>query len=350
MSIQRSKPRITLLALCLTLSIGMAQAEQIKPVRTVSNVDMVTAGVNGINNGTGTISVTGISGPVKKAFLYWHGFNNAGPYSKSTISFNSSSVTGSPLGISGTNCWGAGQSQAFEADVTSIVTADGNYSLAGLAGTGDSVNGASLVVLFNDSDNTNNLGVVFYTGNDSTHGGEEFGDAGGWQATLPGINYSATGTITATLHVADGQAAGDGPVTFSTADGTVTIEDTPLLFDGVSVPSGAAKRGGNGLYDIHTFNIKPAFGATSGTKTLTMNAPPGNDCLALVAMTLNFNPPAQAPVVGGPVFTSCAAEGFSGPKLTLCKQVCELPQSPSRLSALIKMYIAAFKEDPPCGR
>ena len=49
-------------------------------------------------------------------------------------------------------------------------------------------------------------------------------------------------------------------------------------------------------------------------------------------------------------FTTCVAEGFSGPKLTLCKQVCEVPQSPARLSALIRMYIAAFREDPPCGR
>jgi len=191
---------------------------------------------------------------------------------------------------------------------------------------------------------------VFYTGNDSTHDAGELGDPDGWQATLPGISYFAGGTISATLHVADGQNAGDAPVTFSTADGTVTITDTPLLFDGVSVPSGSAKRGGHGLYDIHTFDIKPAFGATTGTKTLTMNAPPGGDCLALVAMTVNFNPPTQAPIVGGPEFISCAAEGLTGPKLVLCRQVCELPQSPARLSALIKTYIAAFREDPPCAR
>lgn len=49
-------------------------------------------------------------------------------------------------------------------------------------------------------------------------------------------------------------------------------------------------------------------------------------------------------------FTSCADEGFTGIKITLCKQICETPQTPARLSALIRTYIAAFREDPPCGR
>lgn len=48
-------------------------------------------------------------------------------------------------------------------------------------------------------------------------------------------------------------------------------------------------------------------------------------------------------------FTSCKAEGLSGPKLTMCQQICEIPQSPTRLSAWIKMYITAYREDPPCA-
>ncbi len=49
-------------------------------------------------------------------------------------------------------------------------------------------------------------------------------------------------------------------------------------------------------------------------------------------------------------FTTCAAEGFSGIKLTLCRQICEVPQSPATLSALIKAYMAAFRQEPPCAR
>lgn len=49
-------------------------------------------------------------------------------------------------------------------------------------------------------------------------------------------------------------------------------------------------------------------------------------------------------------FVSCAAEGFTGIKLTLCRQICELPQSPATLAALIKTYMAAFRQEPPCAR
>lgn len=61
---------------------------------------------------------------------------------------------------------------------------------------------------------------------------------------------------------------------------------------------------------------------------------------------VNWNP---VGLVGTSSFTTCAAEGFTGIKLTLCRQVCEVPQSPARLSALIKTYIAAYREDPPCS-
>lgn len=48
-------------------------------------------------------------------------------------------------------------------------------------------------------------------------------------------------------------------------------------------------------------------------------------------------------------FTTCAAEGYSGSKLTLCRQVCEVDQSPARLLSLIKLYRTAYRMDPPCA-
>ncbi|MES2859306.1 MAG: hypothetical protein V4704_09035 [Pseudomonadota bacterium] len=48
-------------------------------------------------------------------------------------------------------------------------------------------------------------------------------------------------------------------------------------------------------------------------------------------------------------FTSCADEGFTGIKLTLCRQICEVPQSSARLSALIRAYFTAYRENPPCA-
>jgi hypothetical protein len=73
------------------------------------------------------------------------------------------------------------------------------------------------------------------------------------------------------------------------------------------------------------------------------NNPPRDNLVSI------YLPNLLAASLGDP-FVSCRAEGFTGPKLTLCQQICEIPQTPSRLSALIRVYVAAYREDPPCGR
>ena len=48
--------------------------------------------------------------------------------------------------------------------------------------------------------------------------------------------------------------------------------------------------------------------------------------------------------------TSCAAEGFTGSRLTLCRQICEMGQSTPRLTSLIKLYTTVYRTEPPCTR
>ena len=50
-----------------------------------------------------------------------------------------------------------------------------------------------------------------------------------------------------------------------------------------------------------------------------------------------------------PGFTSCAAEGFGGTKLTLCRQVCEMNYTGTKLNALIRTWTSLYHEDPPCA-
>ena len=50
-----------------------------------------------------------------------------------------------------------------------------------------------------------------------------------------------------------------------------------------------------------------------------------------------------------PAFTTCAAEGFIGPKLTLCRRVCEVSNPPATQTSLIKLYTAIYRETPPCA-
>jgi hypothetical protein len=339
----------------LTFATGLAQAAEIKATRTVRNVDMATAGIGGIDTGTGSLALSGVSGGVQKAYLYWHGINNnGGAYNKPTITFAGQSVTGASLGISGTNCWGNGQSQAFEADVTSLVAGNGSYSLSGLAGgTGEHPNGASLVVLYNDGNAANNRDFVFFTGNDSSSSATTFGDPDLWHASLPGIDYTG-GSVYATVHVADGQDdLTDAPLRFSTSGGSVTIADNATLYDSVSVPSGGLYRTSNtadSLYDIHTFDITAAFGAGTGTRTLAVDSTErGNDCLALINMTLSFKP-GDAPDVGDEEPTpTCAEEGYTGTKLIWCKNICENGLTGATLDIWIHRWINRYRKLPACA-
>lgn len=47
-------------------------------------------------------------------------------------------------------------------------------------------------------------------------------------------------------------------------------------------------------------------------------------------------------------FVSCAAEGYTGTKLTWCRNICEIEQSPSVLETWIHRWVNRYRVDPPC--
>src|SRR6185503_17014037 len=129
-------------------------ATPIHNARTESNIDWTSAGLGGVGGGSGTINLTGVSVTVRKAFLYWMGIDlgpqsgscnlpagqtctGDGVYDNETITFQGTQITGESLGDATTNCWStppsAGSSRAFRADVSSLVTGNGNYSVSGLS-------------------------------------------------------------------------------------------------------------------------------------------------------------------------------------------------------------------------
>jgi trimeric autotransporter adhesin len=55
-------------------------------------------------------------------------------------------------------------------------------------------------------------------------------------------------------------------------------------------------------------------------------------------------------VVNPEVFTTCAAEGFHGSQLALCRQICEAQHSGNSMNSLIKNYLKKFGTEPPCAR
>jgi len=289
----------------LTALTTPAQATPVTNTGTVYNTDWASAGLGGVDDGDGTVTLAGVSGTVTKALLYWHGIDIGGTgetYDASAITFASSPVVGSSLGDANTNCWGDGSSRTYRADVTSLVTGNGAFLVAGLSSSAtEHANGLSLVVFFNDGNATNNRDVVLFEGNDSIY--NVFfpypGEDEGWHDTLAGIAYTS-GSASLQLHVADGQPFGDHTLSLTGGLGApMAIPDTATLYDGISVPSDGQERAnaGSGMWDIHSFDITSTLGV--GTNTLNLDADSGNDCLGLVLAAIDLPAGAAPPEICG---------------------------------------------------
>ncbi len=303
--------RVILACALLVLLAPQLRAKSLVRARKISGVDWVSAGVGGIPADTADITVTGVNGTVTAAFLYWGGINpgdGIASYDNGTIKINDNTITGTNIGDTGTNCWGQGASRVYVADVTPYVTGDGTYTLTDLMQQPTySVNGASLVVLFDDGDPTNDRDLIFYEGNDSTdirYTG--YFEDRGWHDFLDNIYYVG-GTVRMQLHVADGQsvnAGDDGDFTFHGPNNALTItnESDPTLFDGQSVPQqGVGRAPGDALWDIHTFDVSSIFGAGGNYGVYIDSDPYPADCIALVAVIVDVAaaPPGPPPPICG---------------------------------------------------
>ena len=261
-------------ALITALAVGFAgnaSAELISFSETVFDTDYASAGVGGLRgNGFGDITLSGTSGTISRAYLYWHGpTNSTDPAFNANLTVNGTAVTGTNIGFSDDNFWSQQNSQAYRADVTSLVTGDGTYSLAGLEPS--HTNGASLIVFYDDGDDSNNIDVVNFHGNDANFFNTF--DPNGWDVTLSGINYTS-GDAFLSMSVSDGQSFADGSFLLNGIDiGAVfngtTVPNTP----GSTVPNG-------GLWDI--VNIDITSWLTAGLNTLNLTHTGISDALSAI--------------------------------------------------------------------
>lgn len=263
-------------------------------------VDTVSAGLGGLRTiGAGTLELSGVTGPVSKAVLYWHGPTDVEETdANATIGFDGTQITGDNIGLASDNCWGYANSQAYRADVTDLVAGDGSYELTGLNDwdRGVDINGVSLVVAFDDVDPSNDRDVVFFDGNDSNiH--SEF-DPEGWDVSLHGIDYSS-GSANITLHVADGQEWADDDVVVN----DVVVAAGPQVFRGDTVPdAGSANSMDGGLWDIRPFDVTSLL--APGENSLHLTTGLAGDCLSLVVAAIDL-PAGAAPSQP----ERCAADG-----------------------------------------
>jgi hypothetical protein len=268
-----------------------ASANDLQTFRTIQNTDWTQAGVGGLRGvGTGSIALSGVTGAVTQAYLYWAGPTNlTSPDANAAVTFNGTSILGTNIGFSQDNFWGFLNSQAYRADVTSLVTGNGSYALADFVKPNVEVNGASLIVFFNDGNASNNRDVVLFNGNDANF--DNPFDALGWNSSLPGINYTS-GSAAISLHVSDGQ-------NFSSFDdGTLLVNGVPLatggIFQGDSTPRSTGGEANGSLWDIKTFDVTASL--TPGPNTLNFQLGAVNDALGLIVAAIDL-PVGSAPQV-----------------------------------------------------
>jgi len=286
--------RIAAGLLATALMAGTAHANVISFFQTQRNTDFVSAGVGGLRGtGTGTISLSGVSGTVNRVYLYWHGpTNSTDPNFNATITFNGVSITGQNIGFSDDNFWNQLNSQAYRADVTALVGGNGDYTLAGIPLNNG--NGASLLAFFDDGDDTNNRDIVLFDGNDANFANDF--DPLGWNIALNNILYSG-GTAGLQLHVSDGQNFGPND------DGTLTVNGSAFasggLFQGDSTPATPGTSVGNGsLWDIRNFDLTSIF--TLGINNLSIGLGAVNDALSAIVAAINL-PAGAAPPDPDPI-------------------------------------------------
>ena len=294
--------RSWVVALCLALGwADRACANTISVAETNLYTDFTVAGVGGMRNvGSGVITATDIHGPVTRAYLYWHGpMTTTDPTANAAVFVDGESVVGTNIGLSGPGCWpNLIVSQAYRADVTSIVTAkrNGTYQLTGFLKPGNiNINGASLIVFFDDGNPANNRDVVLCHGNDlNFHNGY---DAYGLNLVVPGIGYITNKNSRAfiQMHAADGQVFPDFDDDALLINGVV-IAPKGKVFSGDSVPAtNNGPRNNGSLWDIKTWEISSLLNPGANSLSISMNYLEGGDCLAFVVVLVDLPAGSMAP-------------------------------------------------------
>jgi hypothetical protein len=298
-------------AALLLLCCGPAGANSITLGETFFNTNLVTSDVGLRDVGAGSLAVSGITGPVTNALLFWHGpTNSTDPNVNANVVVNGSAVTGSNIGFSQDNFWGSANSQAYRADVTPEVTGNGTVTLSGFQKTAVAgctspcaqINGAALFAFYNSGVSTGKRDVVLFEGNDSNFASSF--DPAGWDFTLSGINYSG-GSAFLRLYVSDGQ-------NFSaTDDGTLRVNGTALasggIFQGSSPKAPGAGVSNGSLTDIVSFDIS-SFLTPGLTSSLHITLDPGfSDALSAVVAAVDL--PAGAAPAATPEPGTCLMVG-----------------------------------------
>jgi hypothetical protein len=230
------------------------------------------SGRKGPPKASGTIAIAGFpaNSVVHEARLYWTILGGTG----ATATLNGTTVTGTAIGTSADTCWGASGNTTYRADVTSLVTGNGSYVVAGLpsANMGPDTQGASLVVLHRNDAASFKTKITVLDG--ALTGSIPGAPVGG---TFSGFTVPANRT-TAFFHfiVGDGQSTSDGALVFN---GTTLGTNIVAALDG-------------NYWDDFTFDV--ASSTPPGLTSAPFSVTTLEDCLVLAAATFDYSFPSPA--------------------------------------------------------
>ncbi len=273
----------------------------------------VAGGVGMRNRGFGHISVAGIPAcsTIYAAYLYWDILGGATPddtFSEGEI--NGQQITGQLVATGEDPCWGNSANFSYRADVTSLVSGNGTYSLTDFAsGTTDGsdpwmdgtsppmMEGASLVILYENSSSPPTT-ILIYEGAALT-GGDLL------ELTIDGFTAPNSPFIATTTFIgADGQEVGE-PAT-CTFNGHIL---PTVAWDGDDPQDGPAFTYGN-LWDTMTTNVTSLISADDTSATVTVQKP--GDCVVWIAQVFSIGgDPLQITPAAGFDATGCVGGPFS---------------------------------------
>ncbi len=278
--------RRTLLPAALALALGTQAFAAFSYLTTVYDTDWTSAGTGAMRGvGSGTLALSGTTGTVTSAYLFWHGpTNSSDPLANASVVFNGNAITGVNIGISQDNNWGFLNSQAYRANVTAWVTGDGTYSLANFIKPDAEINGASLYVTYDNGIDSDNRDLVLFNGNDSNV--QSAFDPSGWSVALNGVNYSG-GPANLRLTVSDGQDWGLDEALY--LNGSLIIPEGPTWQGALGTDT--ERRGA--LWDEKTFALDSYLSlGINNLQIQTLN--PLTDALSLVVGAIDL-PAGAAP-------------------------------------------------------
>ncbi|HRJ50502.1 MAG: hypothetical protein KF787_13025 [Phycisphaeraceae bacterium] len=146
----------TVLGIAVLAGLAMSASAQWSGVpfyHSVHNGDFVAAGASTRSlAGDATIGLSGLpaGATVKAAYLNWNYLTDSlGAGNQANVVFNGNAVSANwGLSASPDLCWGFGLTAAYYADVTSLVTGNGAYTLGGASDDNGLGEGATLMVVY----------------------------------------------------------------------------------------------------------------------------------------------------------------------------------------------------------